>query len=325
MTFLNHIDFHNHDGVNRGMINDFMRNQFYENILAGHVKDQHCIDIGFGTGLLSIIALKHGAKTITAFEADENRYSLGKLVIDQLNLSDKITLINRRFTHDDFSQYPHVTTIFSETVNGNLWQEGLVQSLPRVQGLTFLPGEYFLEIYACTIPEIFAQGLINGRENQGFTPGIDIDQQFVHLVNSIGFPAHQHKDVLPLDTLSVVDPGHDTEWGWIPYLRLCVNTGKLVSGYSVDANQLLTKFVNGPSLLTESDLTTIEFIINTHSWHNQYTLLVPRAGMRHNEHVLYLDTGHWGPTQFPVILNNPAQNVKVQHNLLNGNIDFTLV
>ena len=325
MTFLNNIDFYNHDGVNRGMINDFMRNQFYENIISGNVKNQHCIDIGFGTGLLSIIALKHGAQHITAFEADQNRYQLGQLIIDQLGLNDKITLINDYFTHNNLDQYPNVTSIFSETVNGNLWQEGLLKSLPRKPGINFLPGEYFLEIYACAIPETFAQGLVNFYDNQGFTPGIDIGPRFVQLINQIGFPTHQTEPRASLEELTIVNSGQDTEWGWIPYLRLCVNNGQLISGYSIDANQTTTTFVNGPTVPNNLDVQFIECDINTQDWIDQCILLIPRAGMKHSKHKLYLDTGHWGPTQFPVILNNPTKNIKVEHNLINGDINFTLV
>lgn len=325
MTFLENIDFYNHDGVNRGMINDFMRNQFYENIIADNVKDQHCIDIGFGTGLLSIIALKHGAKHITAFEADQNRYQLGLTVINQLKLNDKITLINDYFTHSNLDHFSKVSVIFSETVNGNLWQEGLLKSLPRKPGINFLPGEYFLEIYALKIPEIFSQGLINFYENQGFTPGVDIDPEFVQLINTLGFPNHQLKSQKSLNEINIVNPGQDTEWGWIPYLRLGISCGKLISGYSINAIQSTTTFVHGPTIPTDLDRQFIECSVNTQNWNNQCTLLIPRAGMKHNEHKLYLDTGHWGPTQFPAILKNPTKNIKVEHNLISGDINFTLI
>lgn len=324
MTFLENIDFYNHDGVNRGMINDFMRNQFYENIFVNNVKDQHCVDIGFGTGLLSIIALKHGAKTVTAYEVNQARYHLGLSIINQLELDDRICLINKNFTQQDFDHHSEITTVFSETVNGNLWQEGLINSLPRKKGLNFLPGEYFLEIYACNIPEIFAQGLVNFYENQGFSPGVDIDSKFVNLVNMLGFPNHQPKFLQPLEELTVVNSGQDTEWGWIPYMRLCVNNGVLVSGYSLDANQQTINFVNGSTESVDFQSTHIECQI-TNDWHTQCILLIPRVGMRHADHTLYLDTGHWGPTQFPVILNKSQKNISVKHCLRSGDIMFTLV
>ena len=113
MDFLNRIDWHNHDGVNLGMINDFMRNQFYDRILSRYVKDQDCTDIGFGTGLLSMLALKHGARHVRAFESDRDRYQLGCKIIEQLNLTDWIELINERYDHS----YQPTPVTFTETVN----------------------------------------------------------------------------------------------------------------------------------------------------------------------------------------------------------------
>ena len=66
MDYLRDIDWKNNDGVFLPMLNDFRRNWFYERTLSTSVRDQECVDIGFGTGLLSLIALKHGAKHITA-------------------------------------------------------------------------------------------------------------------------------------------------------------------------------------------------------------------------------------------------------------------
>ena len=45
MDFLDRIDWYNHDGVNLGMINDFVRNQFYDRVLSIYVRDQVCVDI----------------------------------------------------------------------------------------------------------------------------------------------------------------------------------------------------------------------------------------------------------------------------------------
>ena len=132
------IDFKHDDGVNLSMINDFMRNQFYDRVLSRHVRDQYCTDIGFGTGLLSILALKHGARHVRAFESDRNRYLLGCEIINRLKLHDQIELINTRYTNEKYSPTP---ITFTETVNGNLWGEGLWSSLPQHPGDVFLPGE----------------------------------------------------------------------------------------------------------------------------------------------------------------------------------------
>jgi len=90
MDFLDQIDFENHNGVYLPMINDAARNQFYDRILT-EVRDQDCVEIGFGTGFLSMLALKHGARSIVAYESDPVRYELGCKVIELLKLSDNKT------------------------------------------------------------------------------------------------------------------------------------------------------------------------------------------------------------------------------------------
>jgi hypothetical protein len=323
MSLIDQIDFANHDGVNRAMINDFMRNQFYDNIFRDRVQGQHCIDIGFGTGLLSMLAIKHGAESIVAYESDDARYELGQTIIRRLGLEQKIQLIHSRFDHAMMDQYPTVTVAFSETVNGNLWQEGLFNSLPRRRRVTFLPGQYFLEMYACVVPDSFAQGLIAPNINTGFNPGVDIDPAFVNVVNQIGFPGNTIANTAPTTELNMLDPGVDTEWGWIPYLRLCVNNGQLVNGYCLDANDISVTFVNDVVVPVDFDQHSLQLTVDTTAWRNSSVILVPRVGMSHGSHRLMLDTGHWGPTLDPVVLYRPTGNVTITHSFYSGLITYT--
>lgn len=328
MNFLNQINFFDHDGVNRSMINDFMRNQFYDNIFAGNVRDQHCLDIGFGTGLLSILALKHGALSIIAYESDDARYELGKLIIERLGLTEKIQLIHSRFNHFTLDYHPQVTVAFSETVNGNLWQEGLFNSLQRTRKVKFLPGQYFLEIYACAVPESFAQGLINPTPNVGFSPGVDIDVNFVELVNKLGFPTHSvPTSAWPVDQNNFLnfEVHGETDWGWMPYLRLASQNGTIVTGYTVDANSITTSIVNATTLPINFDSVEQQLTFDTSSWQNKSVILIPRAGMRHEDHKLMLDTGHWGPASDPIILTRPTSNVVITHSFYSGLITYTNV
>jgi hypothetical protein len=302
MEFLKFIDWQNHDGVNIGMINDYMRNQFYDRILQQHVKDQMCTDIGFGTGLLSMLALKHGAQHVRAFESDTNRYLLGQEIIKRLGLNNKISLFNEQYTN---TVDPTPVT-FTETVNGNLWWEGLWTSLPHNNETVFLPGEYFLEIWAVTLPKSFARGLCRpGSTHTSFNPGVDIDQRFINEVNCLA----GLDDVAPGPELT---PGivpferqQETDWGWIPYLR-AVQTGAVVAQYSTGSYS--------------KDCTEFQLSVDTTAWQNQTVLVVPRAGLQHGAEKLYLDTGHWGPTESPILLHCPSSQFIIKHNVRNGTI-----
>jgi hypothetical protein len=305
MEFLKNIDWQNHNGVNLPMINDFVRNQFYDRILSRYVPGQDCVDIGFGTGLLSMIALKHGARHITAYESDTDRYLLGQTIINELGLNDQIELINEHFDRN----YHQKSVTFSEIVDGNLWWEGLWYSLPTDPKQIFLPGEYFLEIWATVVPKKFAQGLCRQGQSQScFNPGIDIDSQFVDLINQLQNIVVGPELPLPAGIVCF-ERQQDTDWGWVPYQR-AVHSGKIVAKYSAQ------HFIAG--------LTQFELEVDTSAWQDQCVLIVPRVGMKQDNDVLYLDVGHWGPAVDPILLVCPNQNLVIKHNVINGQITYSL-
>lgn len=311
MSFLSRIDWHNHDGVNLGMINDFMRNQFYDRILSRYVANQRCTDIGFGTGLLSMLALKHGAEHVQAFESDLDRYQLGCKIIKQLKLQDRIELINERYDHN----YSPRSVTFTETVNGNLWWEGLWNSLPRGHETVFLPGTYFLEMWAVEIPASFAKGLgVQEQTNRVFAPGVDVDPAFVQTVNElICETADCVFNPMILDKLTPgimqFDRQVGTVWNWIPYMR-AVQAGSVVASYSA------TQW--------DEDRESFTLDVDTKDWRDKTVLIVPRLGMAQDNDRLYLDTGHWGPGESPIILSNPQTNLVVEHSVKTGLITYSL-
>ena len=161
-------------------------------------------------------------------------------IIQRLQLQDKIELIQDRYHRDTHGITP---VTFTETVNGNLWGEGLLNSLPTKSGEIFLPGSYFLEIWAVEIPTAFAQGLYRTEKRNDqtihspaanfFTPGVDVDQTFVDLINEFRkTPARPIIDPLPDGIVNFVRQ-RETDWGWIPYMR-AVQAGTVVASYCVD-------------------------------------------------------------------------------------------
>ena len=320
--FLQQIDFKNHDGIFLPMLNDFMRNQFYDQVLKDYVRNQHCLDIGFGTGLLSVLALKHGARSVLAYESDKARYDLGCKIIELLKLQDQITLLNQRYTHD--MGLEHIDVVFTETVNGNLWWEGLYNSIPRQPGKKFLPGQYFLEIHAHPIPESFARGLIDFSDDEyQFASGVEIDEKFTAAVNLVitkkyNLPVRLKKQIDLNQGIVTFTRQQPTVWGWIPFQR-AVTQGRCVAQYMLDVETLCID--NNPIDFNQGQQ---ELHVDTRAWQNQTVLIVPRAGMQHGQNKIYLDTGHWGPTEDPVILHNPNGDLMITHNLHNGKISYKI-
>jgi hypothetical protein len=318
---LSRIDWDNHDGVNRAMINDFVRNQFYDRVLAGC--QQQVVDIGFGTGLLSMLALKHGARQVVAFESDPDRYLLGQTIIDDLGLADRIELRPVRYDHSmaaEFSGWTFVT----ETVNGNLWQEGIWNSLPRRPGVRFIPNLLGVEFFATTIPDYFAFAL--GKEHvdlKSFTPGVDVDLTFVREVNAqMGSAARVE---YPRLEPGLITFNHEvnTAWGWTPYMRCFNPRSRPCAQYYLLVDQAQWQSFSG-AVEVDFDQKYRDVIIDLPQAADQAVLVVPRAVMLYGNHSLYLDMGHWGPTQKPVIVNRYQGRLVARHNLRNGDISYYL-
>jgi len=300
MEFLDRVDFENHNGVYLSMLNDVARNQFYDQVLT-QVRDHDCVEIGFGTGLLSMLALKHGARSIVAYESDPDRYRLGCEVIRVLSLQDRITLINQRYDHTCKHDQ---TVVFTETVDDNIWGEGLYDSLPRQPGQQFLPGQYFFEIHAVPISADIANSLIQAHEEHHFSPGVDIDSRFVSYVNLL-LSKKYNKSIKPKASL----PDGVTELAPMPTYIDWVTNNTYAGRYVVDANGA---FVDNP--VKELQVETF----------NQPVLIVPRAGMQHSSDRLYLDTGHWKPSANPAVINSPNSRVLVEHDLRTGKISYKI-
>ena len=300
MDFLDRVDFEHHDGVYLSMLNDVSRNQFYDQVLT-QVRDHDCVEIGFGTGLLSMLALKHGARSIVAYESDSDRYRLGCEVIKVLKLQDRITLINQRYDHTCKHDQ---TVVFTETVDDNIWGEGLYNSLPRQPGQQFLPGQYFLEIYAAPISADIAGSLIQAHEEHQFSPGVDVDFHFVSYINLLLSKKYKK----PIKS-KVGLPEGVTELKPMPTYVDWATNNTYAGRYVIDAN---APFVNESVRRLRVDTA------------KQPVLIVPRAGMQHGSNRLYLDTGHWKLPANPAVINAPNSQVIVEHDLHTGKITYKI-
>ena len=109
-----------------------------------------------------------------------------------------------------------------------------------------------------------------------------------------------------------------TVWGWIPFQR-AVTQGKCVGHYQLD---IQTQLISNDPI--DFDQPAYTFCIDTTGWQDKTVLIVPRAGMQHNQDKIYLDTGHWGPTEDPIILHRPNGNLSVTHDLHTGKITYTI-
>ena len=329
-SFLSNIDWMDHDGVNLPMLNDFLRNQFYDAIIKNNVAGRDCIDIGFGTGLLSMMAIEHGARSIVAFESDRRRFPLAKLIVERLGLEDKIQVINERFDYTKLEQYPTVDVIFHETLGCNAWDEGLFKNLPRTPDIRFLPNEYRLNVVASPIPKQFAKILLNpAPADVGFNPGVDVSLDLINLINELGFPNFEILPEIDLKSgLIEFDYQRETLYGWQLGLRFARSIQTPVASYSINS-QSQSNYVsdkNGTTTVPINfDMTCQKLVIDTSGWKDQIILVVPRFDMIDGDEKMTLDTGHWCFMTAPVLVVNPTSDLEVTHDLYSGKITYNLL
>eukprot|EP00796_Vickermania_ingenoplastis_P010867 gene10867-7533_t len=94
------------------MMNDSDRNEFYYKMLEQHITPETgVLEIGAGSGLLSIMAGKLGAKWVVAVEGSAEMSELAKANVLENNLQNKVTVLNMLSTElmlEDLPERPHI-------------------------------------------------------------------------------------------------------------------------------------------------------------------------------------------------------------------------
>jgi hypothetical protein len=280
------------------MINDVVRNRFYKKILKD-TKNKNCLEIGFGTGILSILALEAGANHIVAYEENLETYQLGLEVIQSLGLENKIELIGQEFRPENIHRHKNIDYIFTETINHTLFGETMLKAvngpLPEI-----LPNIYFLEVYAIPISDNYAKRLIN-NDKEICNPGLEITEKFSAAINRILNKSEVHLE----DGLHgiAIDNIHQV-------LEACEISNILPAHtYTVDINKPVTQ-------------EGIDW--NVELENNENYLFIFRTGIQYKEHRLYTDVcDNWGPfAQYALIINS-NNSFRIEQNFADGNFTFS--
>ena len=174
------------------MMNDTLRNQFYDQILT-EVTGKRCLEIGFGAGLLSLIALNHRPKHIVAVERNHHAYELGKYLIKKLGLTNQITLLNEQ-VDSSFIDPAEFDIVYHEVVGDGMWDENLFLHIDT--DVPFIPSTYACDFYACEVSVDEFSNLYNYREP------ISDNEKFQHWYNNIKDPSWP--DVQELDDFDLL-------------------------------------------------------------------------------------------------------------------------
>ena len=161
------------------MINDEIRNDFWR---VDRCKDKVVLDVGTGTGLLSVMAAQAGAKKVYTFEYDEAKYKVAKYLIKQAGLSDIITIINADILGVDAECWDHepIDIVTTETVANDCFTENFAVIVEHVENnfncaknLTWYPEQIDLRLT-----------LFDYDYKNEFEPGIALPEGFTNAVNT---------------------------------------------------------------------------------------------------------------------------------------------
>lgn len=181
MDFVKNI---NWDGSTFGydllMINDQERNQFFS-IDPTVCKDAVVLDIGTGTGILSVSAVQAGAKKVYSFEKDPQNYAVAKQFINNSGFADKIELICSDVLSVDANSWMHlpIDIVTTETFANDCFIENFAVFVNHVhknfntsKNITWIPQQIDLRI-----------SFIDCDFTDEFVPGINLPKKYTKQIN----------------------------------------------------------------------------------------------------------------------------------------------
>lgn len=186
-------DWFGSDGIFMPMLNDTGRNVFYDQAIALAAPGKTVVDIGTGTGILSILAARAGAKKVYAVEQDQGRAEYAQEMFKRTGLDKIVEVVNDDFLNTDIPADIYV----SETINTQIFGENILALAEhaRKHGGTFIPSQFEItaEVYKNHPIFVLCQARSDAFE---FQPDIEIDPAYEDAVSSSFRASHSLENTL---------------------------------------------------------------------------------------------------------------------------------
>lgn len=140
------------------MMNDRMRNDFYHWALRAAVTpDSTVLEIGTGSGLLSMMAARLGAREVTTCEAVPLIASTARRIIFENGLDERIRVISNRSTsvHVGSELTAAADILVSEVFSNELLAEGVLPSIEDAKRRLLKPGATIIPATASIMIALF--------------------------------------------------------------------------------------------------------------------------------------------------------------------------
>ncbi|KAK4343384.1 hypothetical protein RND71_036478 [Anisodus tanguticus] len=125
-----YFDSYSHFGIHEEMLKDVVRTKTYQNVIYKNsflFKDKVVLDVGAGTGILSLFCAKVGAKHVYAIECS-SMADMAQEIVKHNGFSDVITIIKGKVEEIDLP-VPQVDIIISEWMGYFLLYENMLDTV----------------------------------------------------------------------------------------------------------------------------------------------------------------------------------------------------
>ncbi|SMN21422.1 similar to Saccharomyces cerevisiae YBR034C HMT1 Nuclear SAM-dependent mono-and asymmetric arginine dimethylating methyltransferase that modifies hnRNPs [Maudiozyma saulgeensis] len=132
---------YDHFGIHEEMLQDTVRTLSYRNAIVQNkdmFKDKIVLDVGCGTGILSMFAAKNGAKHVIGVDMS-SIIEMAQKIVDINGFSDKITLLRGKL-EDIVLPYQKVDIIVSEWMGYFLLYESMLDTVLYARDRYLAPG-----------------------------------------------------------------------------------------------------------------------------------------------------------------------------------------
>ncbi|CAM6010741.1 unnamed protein product [Sphagnum balticum] len=136
-----YFDSYAHFGIHEEMLKDTVRTKTYQNVIYQNsflFKDKIVLDVGAGTGILSLFCAKGGAKHVYAVECSAMA-DTAKEIVKANGFSDVITVLKGKIEEIDFPT-THVDIIISEWMGYFLLFENMLNTVLYARDKWLVPG-----------------------------------------------------------------------------------------------------------------------------------------------------------------------------------------
>ena len=176
------------------MLNDTERSASYELALATQMRpDMHVLDIGAGSGLLGMLAAKHGASYVTACEATPEVAAVARRIVGSNGFAGRVNIVSKLSTglSVDADLPRRADLLVTEIVDCGLVGEGIIPTLRHAREHFLADGGTIIPRAATVYAALIESEPIHKLNAVTDACGLDV-RAFNDLASRYYFPVRSH-------------------------------------------------------------------------------------------------------------------------------------